>query len=315
MKTIAITGINSYFARSLLPRLERDPDIGTIVGIDITPWKGGSRKVRFVEEDVRSPGLEKWFRDVDTVVHLAFIVEEIHDKKKSRQINVEGSKNVFHACARQGVRKLVYTSSIAAYGAHPDNPLGITEDQPLRGNPDCYYSANKEAVENCLDAFCLDHPDLIITRLRPPLILGPGLSNFARDAYTRRRAFTIKGGDPQIQFLHEDDLGEALHITIKQDLPGAFNIAPDDYSTGRRIYEIAGVKTTDVPLGVLRFIANLTFAIRLGKMSDDWVTLMEHPIVASNAKFKKAAGWSPSYSTEETFRDFLRSVKEEGRTG
>lgn len=309
MTTIAITGINSYFAKTLLPKLLADKEIESIIGIDVTPWQGQENKVTFFQEDVRKREIYSILKDVDIVLHLAFVVEEIRDKKKTHEINVEGSKNVFLACSANGVKKIIYTSSIAAYGAHPDNPLRITEGYPLVENSDSYYSSDKVAVEKYLDSFQKDNPKIIITRFRPPIIVGPNLNNFAVDYYTRARTFTIRGKDVEIQFLHEDDLGEALYLAVKKDLPGAFNVAADDYSTSRKIYEIAGVKTKDMSVGFLRWMANITFFLGLGKMSQGWVSLGEYPIIVNNEKFKTATGWQPKYTTEEAFRDFLASFK------
>jgi UDP-glucose 4-epimerase len=309
MTTIAITGINSYFAKTVLPKLAADPEIESIIGIDVTPWTGDDSKVTFHQEDVRKREMYSLLKNVDIVLHLAFIVEEIRDKKKTHEINVDGSKNLFLACAANGVKKIVYTSSIAAYGAHPDNPIGITEDQPLLENPDSYYSSDKVAIEKFLDNFQKDSPKTIITRLRPPVIVGPKLNNFAVDYYTRKKTFTVKGKDTEIQFLHEDDLGEALYLAIKKDLSGAFNIAADDHSTARKIYEIAGVRTRDVSIGLLKWIANITFFLGLGKASQGWVSLAEYPVIVNSEKFKAATGWQPQYTTEEAFRDFFASVK------
>ena len=309
MATIAITGINSYFAKTVLPKLEADPEIESIIGIDVTPWKGPEKKVSFHQEDVRKREVYNILKNADIVLHLAFIVDEIRDKKKTHAINVEGSKNVFQACAANAVKKIIYTSSIAAYGAHPDNPIGITEKYPLVENSDSYYSSDKVSVEKFLDNFQKENPKTIITRFRPPIIVGPRLNNFAVDYFTRKKTFTIKGRDNEIQFLHEDDLGEALYLAVKQDLHGAFNIAADDYSTTRKIYEVAGVQTRDVSVGFLRWIANITFFLGLGKMSQGWVTLGEYPIIINSDKFKAATGWQPQYTTEEAFRDFLKSVK------
>lgn len=307
MSTIAITGINSYFAKTLLPGLEADPAVTRIVGLDVSPFEQNYSKVEFHRMDVRDPDVGRLFKNVDTLVHLAFIVQEIHNKKKTHSINIEGSKNVFRAAAANKVRKIVYTSSIASYGAHPDNPIGITEDYPLAANQDSYYSSDKAAVEKFLEGFAREHPGIILTIFRPPVIVGPRLNNFARDAYTRKRRYAIKGRDSQTQFLHEDDLGEALYLAVVKDLPGIFNIAADDYSTMRKISRIAGIKLTDLPVGLIKFLANVTFALRIEKVSQGWVSLMEWPIVISNEKFKKISGWQPRYGTEEAFRDFLKS--------
>lgn len=307
MRTIAITGINSYFAGTVLPKLEADPEIERIVGIDINPMKVESGKTDFHQEDVRNPDIRALFQGVDTVLHLAFIVEEIHDKKKTYEINVGGSKNVFRACAETGVKKIVYASSTASYGSHPDNPIGMTEEHPLVANEDSYYSSDKVAVERFLKDFFKDFPEVVLTVFRPPVIVGPNLNNFAVNVFSRRTSFFIRGRDPEVQFLHEKDLGEALYLAIKRDVPGTFNIAADDHSTMRTISEISGTRLIDLPASVLKPLANLFFALRLEKLSRGWISLMEHPVVVDSEKFKKATGWQPRYGTEEAFRDFLRS--------
>jgi UDP-glucose 4-epimerase len=308
MTTLAITGINSYFARMVLPKLEGDPDIKKIVGIDVAPLERDVKKVEFFREDVRSKELPGLLKGVDTVLHLAFIVEEIHDKKKTHEINIDGSKNVFRSCAASGVKKIIYTSSIAAYGAHPDNPIGITEEYPLVENKDSYYSTDKVAVERFLRDFREKHPEIIITVLRPPIIIGPNLRNVFREMWEKKIALIPKERDIPMQFLHEDDLGEALYLSVKKDIPGTFNIASDDSSSMLRLYEIAGIKTIRVLTKRLKRLTNLLFALRLYHSSQGWVSLGEFPIVVSNEQFKKKAGWQPNYTTEGAFRDLMKSI-------
>lgn len=308
MTTLAITGINSYFARNVLPRLEADPDVKKIVGIDIAPLERDVEKVTFFREDVRNKALPELLKGVDTVLHLAFIVEEIHNKKKTHAINIEGSKNVFESCAVSGVKKIIYTSSIAAYGAHPDNPIGITEEYPLVANEDSYYSSDKVAVERFLKDFREKHPEIKITVLRPPIIIGPNLKNVFREMWEQKIALIPKERDIPMQFLHEDDLGEALYLSVKRDIPGTFNIATDDSSSIQRLYEIAGIKTIKVSTKGLKRLTNLLFALRLYHSSQGWVSLGEFPIVVSNQQFKKRTGWQPHYTTEGAFRDLLKAI-------
>jgi UDP-glucose 4-epimerase len=308
MTTLAITGINSYFARMALPRLQSDPDIKKIIGIDIAPLDQDVEKVEFFREDVRSGELSRLLKGVDTVLHLAFIVEEIHDKKKTHEINIDGSKNVFRSCVESGVKKIVYTSSIAAYGAHPDNPIGITEEYPLVENKDSYYSTDKVAVERFLKDFREEHPEIKITILRPPIIIGPNLRNVFREAWEKKLALIPKERDIPMQFLHEDDLGEALYLSVKRDIPGIFNIAADDSSSMQKLYEIAGIKTIEVSTKRLKTLTNVLFALRLHHFSQGWVSLGEFPIIVNNERFKKKTGWQPRYTTEGAFRDLLRSI-------
>ena len=83
--------------------------------------------------------------DADVVVHLAFII--FGDREETRNVNLEGTRNVFEACVAAGTRRLVYTSSIAAYGFHPDTPEVVTEDDMPRGTEEFYYSAQKAELE------------------------------------------------------------------------------------------------------------------------------------------------------------------------
>ena len=307
MGVVAITGVNSYFASTVLCGLEANPEVERIVGIDVTPWKMDLRKVTFYQEDVRSPTIGELFQGVDTVLHLAFVVGEIHDKKKTHEINVDGSLNVFRACAAHKVRKIIYTSSIAAYGAHPDNPTSITEDYPLVENRDSYYSSDKVTVEKFLQGFSREHPEIIITIFRPPIVVGPHLNNFAVDVFTRRITFSLRGRETKVQFLHESDLGRALALAIQRDIPGVFNIAADDFTDRKRLHHMVGAKVIELPPRVVRSLANLLFFLRLEKMSQGWVSLMEYPIVVSNEKFKAVSGWQPQFSTEGAFRDFVNA--------
>jgi len=137
MTTIAITGISGYLAKTVLPRLQTEPEIENIIGIGIAPLSGCSKKVTFYRGDVRDSQMARWLSGTDILLHLAFMVQEIHDKKKGREINVEGIKNVLKAAVKNDIRKIIYTSSVAAYGAHPDNTVGITEDFGINPPPFC----------------------------------------------------------------------------------------------------------------------------------------------------------------------------------
>jgi UDP-glucose 4-epimerase len=94
--------------------------------------------VDYVQADVRSPALIELFDrcKVDTVVHLASIVTPGKDSNRQFEysVDVQGTENVLIACTTTGVKKIVVSSSGAAYGYHADNPAWLTEDCPLRGN-------------------------------------------------------------------------------------------------------------------------------------------------------------------------------------
>lgn len=304
-KTVAITGINSYFAQTVISKLEADKTVDKIIGIDVTPQRGTFKKVEFFQEDIRSPKLDDILKGVDTVYHLAFIVGELHDKKKAWDININGSKNVFNACVKNKVKKVIYTSSATAYGAHADNPIGLTEDSPLRGNKDSYYSYAKVQVENFVTDFFAKHPDIALVVLRVGLGVGPNINNMFSDFWSRKFYGFLMGRHPHLQLIHEDDLAQALYLAHKKNISGIFNVAADDSLAVRWIFKKAGVKLIDLPVPVMKFLANVAFALHLETVSQGWVSLSEYTIHTSSEKFKKATGWKPKYTSKAAFLDYL----------
>ena len=307
-KTIAITGINSYFAATLLPKLEADPAIDTVIGIDTAPWKGGYAKVKFFKKDIRSPKLADILRGADTVFHMAFIVGEIRDKKATEDININGTKNVFDACVAAGVRKVVYTSSATVYGANIHNPLGITEDRPLFKHKDSYYNAGKVDIEHMAADYAKKYPDIIFSVIRAALLFGPKIDNMFSKLFAMKLS-ALTPGVSYNQYIHEDDLGEALHMAYMKDLPGAYNVGADDAISTRFAFKKAGVLILTLPAFLLRWLATIGFFLRIFPAGGGWVTLSRYTIFMNCEKFKFVTGWQPKWNSEATFNDFLNHRK------
>src|SRR3954469_12445013 len=175
--TVAVTGPTGTFGFGLMPLLQDDDRIGRIVGIARRPFdpaEHGWTKLEYRQGDVRDPdALEDAFADADVVVHLAFMITGTASRADTRAINVEGTMNAFRPAAAAGVRPLVYPSSVAAYGFHPDNPIGMTEDWPVRPAARLFYAQEKAEIETLLAEEAAAHPELDLYLLRPPIVLGP----------------------------------------------------------------------------------------------------------------------------------------------
>jgi len=313
-KTVAITGVNSYFASTLLPRLQADPEVENIIGIDVTPWRGGYNKVKFFRKDILSTSMEEMLKGVDTVYHLAFIVGEIKDKKKAKNISIEGSKNVFRACVANKVRKVVYTSSNTVYGAHKENHLYHNEESPLYRNDESYYNQNKIEVEDFVNGFFADYPEIVLTVIRAALLFGPNTKNMFAKLYEPSVTAMPVGSASHIHFIHEEDLGEALHIAFPRDLPGIYNVGADDAVSARWTFHQAGTKIIPLPMFMLKPAANLMFKFGLSPASAGWVIMASYTIFSSNRKFRETTGWAPKYTSEQTFRSFIdanQKIKED----
>ncbi len=306
--TVAITGISGYLGRVLLPYLEQDAEIDRIIGIDIRPPENCTKdKLIFHQLDVREAKVEQALAGADVLVHLAFVLMRRpgDDEREIDEINVVGSRRVFEAAARQGVRKLIFTSSVVAYGLYPDNPVPLTEESPLRPNPGLYYSRAKAAVEGYLDAFEPEHPEVVVTRLRPCTVVGPQADPAQMAALISPTAMLVQGYDPPYQLLHEDDLARALCLAIRRDIPGIYNVTSDESRSLRQLARSRpGVRIIAPPGWAVRGLMWLIWRLGRSPFAPEWVDLSRYPLVASNEKLK-GLGWTPQYTTPEALEALL----------
>ena len=113
--------------------------------------------------------MEELCTGADVVVHLAFII--VAGSRESEHINLEGSRNVFESAVAAGAQRLVYASSVAAYG-FPALDRPIVEDDPAAGNANMPYSHHKAQVEALLSEV-LEDADIDAYIFRPCIVAGP----------------------------------------------------------------------------------------------------------------------------------------------
>src|SRR5215212_2562375 len=175
--TVAVTGPTGTFGYGLMPLLQSDRRVARIVGIarrEFDPTPEGWTKMEYRQGDVREPeALTEAFEGADVVVHLAFMITGNASRETIRAINVEGTLNAYRAAAAAGARRFVYASSVAAYGFHSDNPVGMTEEWPVRPAAKLFYAQEKAEIESLLGEESEAHPELDLYLLRPPIVLGP----------------------------------------------------------------------------------------------------------------------------------------------
>jgi UDP-glucose 4-epimerase len=300
-KRIAITGVSGYTGRVLLPYLEQDESVESVLGFDQCPLENiDADKLTFQQLDVRNAHLDKALAGVDTLVHLAFVLMRgpNDDDAQIEAINVDGSQAVFEAAARQGVGKIIFTSSVVAYGLHPDNPVPLKEDSPLRPNPGLYYSRNKAAVEAYLDTFEEQHPEMTVTRLRPCTVVGPNADPGQMASLIADPTILVRGANPPYQLLHEDDLAQALLLAIHEEMPGIYNVTSDEPQTLRELALHRESQIAALPYPLVRGLMGLTWRLGQSDFAPEWADLVRYPIVADNEKLKQL-GWEPEYTTTE----------------
>ncbi|MGC2653628.1 MAG: NAD-dependent epimerase/dehydratase family protein, partial [Mycobacterium sp.] len=246
--TVAVTGPTGEIGIAAVTALEHDPAVDNILGMARRPFDSTSHgwtKTTYRQGDILDrEAVDALVADADVVVHLAFII--MGSRQESARINLQGTRNVFEATvAAQRPRRLVYTSSVAAYGYHADNPVPLTEDVPPRGSAEHYYSEQKAACEATL-AEVTEGSSLEVFILRPCIVAGPKAPALADAMPWNQLPAPIRAvtnaipvlkpvvPDPGVplQLVHHDDVASAVALAATAPAPpGAYNLAGDGLIT------------------------------------------------------------------------------------
>ena len=325
--TVAVTGPTGTFGFGLIPLLQADNRVARIVGIARRPFDPaayGWTKMEYHRGDVRDPeALQAAFGGADVVVHLAFLVTGAASREAIQSVNVEGTLNVFRAAAAAGARRFVYSSSVAAYGFHPDNPIGMTEDWPVRPAARLFYAQEKAELERLLrDEAAARSAGPALYLLRPSIVLGPhavgakgqvpeALAPLARRL--ARRAGRLPVPVPvlvpalPLQLVHEEDVGQALLLCVlAAGPPGAYNVAADGILTATDIAREAGMLPLPLPVRPAQLAALTMAALPFLPPVAQWVEAASHPAIMDTTRAKQELGWAPRFTALEALRDTLR---------
>jgi len=310
---VAITGISSFLASELVPLIESDNDITEILGLDIIEPKFFSPKIKFIKRDVRDKKIFEDLKGYDAIIHLAFIVSPISNRREMYSINLGGSKNVFNCAIKAGVKKIIHASSVAAYGAFPENPIPITEEHPIRlMNKHFYYNETKYYVEKYLNELSKNNPDVTITLIRPSIFLGPNINNFFRTYFLGKRIYTFSS-EVLVQLAWIDDVAEAFYLVLKKDVSGVFNIGADNPISSREIAEKLGISCVKIPYHFGLLLINALYKLHLLKtLTPGWIRATRYPIIVDSSKAKRVLGWTPKYDTYGSVKALYDAFKESG---
>ncbi|MEN8159105.1 MAG: NAD-dependent epimerase/dehydratase family protein, partial [Myxococcota bacterium] len=223
MEKILITGVASGLGRLLARRLLENFEV---CGVDRVPWEGRPRNVTVHVVDLRKRGFEDVIRNElpSAVVHMGFVRDFKIDVERRHDVNVRGTKKLLDHCAHYGVQRLVVLSSGTVYGALYDNPFYMDEDRVLeasRAYPEIRDIVEVDAVTT---SFLWRYPHIRTCVLRPVHVLGHYARSMMSEYLRMDRPPAVMGFDPLMQFIHEQDVVEAIALTLEQGLQGVFNV-------------------------------------------------------------------------------------------
>ena len=311
-KVVAITGVSGYLGGRLLKRLEQDPSVSKVIGIDVRQPLGKFSKLLFYKLDINAP-LDQILKihDASVMIHLVFIVDPMHNEALMYRINIEGTRNVLEACEKAGVRRILMASSATAYGAHSDNSDFLKESDRLRGNADFQYSRDKVLMEGLCNDYQKRHPECEIILFRPAIIMGPHVNNFISRYMIKTFVFGVWGDDPYMQFVHEDDIAEIFYRFIASGKPGAYNIGAHGKLRFSEIARQFRRRVIWLPKWLIYPVTALAWRLRLRFLSEAPASLLNflrHPWVVDPSKGEKELGFVYRYTTEDAIGGYIKAL-------
>jgi UDP-glucose 4-epimerase len=327
--TVAVTGPTGEIGKAVVSALERSRDVGTILGMARRPFDPrelGWKKVVYRRGDVLDRRkVSRLVEEADVVIHLAFMI--MGSARASRRVNLDGSRNVFEAAATAGVKRLVYASSVAAYGFHKDNPQPLTEDIPARGSSAHYYSAQKAEVEELLADALHSSPTKAYV-LRPCIVAGPQAPLLIDSLPYTQISERLPGPvlsllegvpilrpvlpDPGVPFqlVHHDDVASAVRAAVLgRGRPGIYNLAGSGEMTVAKMAQELGWYSIPVPELAIDAVAEMVSRLGFLPAQAQWIAAFREPVIMSAAKARKELGWRPRHDALETLRETIRATR------
>jgi UDP-glucose 4-epimerase len=314
---IAITGSGGYLAQKLITRLGSDAHVEFILGLDISPR---APKVKCPASSLCFDLTESWeglrdyflSHDINTALHLAWQFNPIHDVRRHRQVDVEGSQNFFRAAEAAALRRVVYASSTTAYvnPGNPSEPPYLTEESAVSGTPRYLYSKHKAEVDRIAQDFLARHPEIQVMILRPSIVLGPNTQNIVSKMMewpwkSFNWMFHVRGADPPMQFVSEDDMAEVLYRAVKSEAHGIFNVAGDGTVLFSDLVRAAGKTPIPISARLLYAGAAIMWTLRLAPFPAGMLDMIRYPWVADNTRLKTAFGYTPRLNSKQALESFL----------
>jgi UDP-glucose 4-epimerase len=326
---VAVTGPTGEIGQAVVGALERARGVSRVLGMArraFDPAELGWKKVCYRRGDVLDPlAVGALVKDADVVVHLAFII--MGKPEESRAVNLDGSRNVFQATVAAGVKRLIYASSVAAYGFHADNPQPLTEEVSARGTDSHYYSAQKAEVEVLLsETLGASATEAYIFR---PCIVGGRDAPLLIDSlpYTQISerlpgpVLRLLDGvpilkpvlpDPGVAFqlVHHDDVAAAMRAAVLgRGAPGVYNLAGPGEMTVKRLAEELGWYSIPVPELAVDAVAEMIGRLGFLPAQVQWISAFREPVIMDTAKARRELRWRPKHDALQTLRETITAAR------
>ena len=315
-RRVLITGVGSYLGTLLAARLERDPEVESVVGLDTRRPKAHLGRTELHDADIRDPAIGPLIERAapDTVVHNKIVRQPGPgmSPRAMHDINVIGSLQLLAACERAPtVRTIVIRGSAGIYGSEPQAPQFLGEEMtrlfPLRTR----FQRDIAEIENYFETFSRRRPQVTCTMLRYQPAIGPSLDTQITRYLSQAACPTYLGFDPRIQLVHEDDALEALLAAIKRPVRGAVNVAGRGTIGLGRMIRLAGRPLLPIAGPLFAPVTEAARRLGLSAYSDDFRRLLRYGRAVDIRRLEDEVGHRPRFSTAAAVEDWVARAREE----
>ena len=304
---VLITGACGYIGSQLVSYLQHNEPAIKILATDIkeSPLIN-DQNFEYFKADLRTLKVGERIKseNPDVVIHLAAIVAPT--KTMTREflydVEVSGSEKILEACVEAGVKKIITTSSGAAYGYYKDNPDWISEKQPLRGNKEFAYSWHKRKVEEIMAELRTKEPQLKQLILRVSTIMGANTKNDITNLFDKKAIIGIKGSDTPFVIIWDEDLVRLLALGITSEIHGIYNVSGDGYITLKDMAKLIGKPFFQLSANIIKGVLKIGKALGISRYGPEQVRFIQYRPSLDNSKMKRELNFQPSKTSEEAFR-------------
>jgi UDP-glucose 4-epimerase len=311
-RRVLITGVGSHVGSLLAARLERDPEVEFVAGLDTRRPQLPLGRMRFIEADIRDSEIARLVppTEVDTIVHEQ-IVRQPGPSMSSRamhDINVIGALQLLGACERAPtLRTIVVRGSAGVYGAEPHAPQFFKEEMarlfPLRTR----FQRDVAEIENYFETYARGHTGVRCTMLRYQPAIGPGMRTQITRYLSQPLCPTYMGFDPRIQLVHIDDALEALVAAVRNPVRGAVNVAGPGTIGLSRMIRLAGRRALPIAAPLFGPVTSTAQRLGLDAQSDDFQRLLRFGRGVDTRRLTEEVGYTPRHSTVDAVESWVRA--------
>jgi UDP-glucose 4-epimerase len=297
---LLITGIAGGQGRLIAQRVS---DYFSVAGVDRMPWEGCPRGVSMHVVDLRKRKFEDVFRTErpDALVHMAFVRHFRAEPRVRHEVNVLGTKRVLEYAIAYGVKRIVVLSSSYVYGALPDNPYYVNEDFALNVSRTYPEVRDLGEVDTLATTFLWRHPEVTTAILRPVPTLGYYVHTAIGRYLRQRYPPIIMGFNPMMQFIHEEDVAEAVALALQTGAHGVFNVAGAGAVPLRVAIRETGGTAMPFPEPIARAVFRQLFRLGLYHTPPGAMDFLKYPCTVDGRAFAQATGFTPLFTLEDTF--------------